>query len=91
MRCRRMSVSRGDSAVSFVMVARADWAAVSTILPMEAIVSMSGDISSASSAVEAMFAPPMSIAPTCPRANAEENAVIEITRSIITSGCAAIG
>jgi hypothetical protein len=63
----------------------------STILGTKiAAVSTPGDISSASATAEAMIAPTMAIAPACPRPDAEENSVIEITRPVETHRCASI-
>jgi hypothetical protein len=53
-------------------------------------VSASGDVPASTTAAEAMSAPAVAIAPVRPRANAQEDAVIEIARPIKTTGRAAV-
>src|ERR1700691_2918258 len=53
-------------------------------------VSTAGNISSSSSAVEAMFAPAVAVAPVRPWTDAQEDAVIEIARPIKTTGRTAV-
>jgi hypothetical protein len=53
-------------------------------------VSASRDVPASATAAEAMSAPAVAIAPVRPRANAQEDAVIEIARPIKTTGRAAV-
>ena len=56
-----------------------------------ATAAVSGDVASATRAAEAMAAPAVGVAPVGPWAYAEEDAVIEVARPIITIGRAGIG
>ena len=53
-------------------------------------VSTAGDIPASASAIEAMIAPAVAIAPARPWTHAQEDAVIEIARPIKSAGCAAV-
>src|SRR5271170_6625996 len=55
-----------------------------------AAVSTTSDVTSASTPAEAMVPPAVVIAPACPRADTEEDAIIEIARPIKTTGSAAV-
>lgn len=72
------------------MVARADCAGVSTILSMKAAVATAGDVTSATSTVEAILAPAVAIAPACPWSHAEEDPIMEVARPVIPNGGAAV-
>jgi len=64
--------------------------ATSTIGCITASVSTTGDVPSSATAVEAMFAPAVAVAPVRPGSHAQEDAVIEIARAIKTTGRAAV-
>ena len=53
-------------------------------------VSTPSDVPSAATAVEPMFAPAVAVAPVRPGSHAQEDAVIEISRPIKATGCAAV-
>jgi hypothetical protein len=61
-------------------------AVIATVTPINitAVVATTG-------AVEAMTAPPMAIAPVSPRAHAEEDAVVEVARTVIPVRSAGVG
>jgi hypothetical protein len=54
------------------------------------VVSTAFDVSSSTSAAEAMLTPAVAISPVRPWAHAQEDAAIEITRPIIATGCASV-
>jgi hypothetical protein len=64
--------------------------ATSTITCITAPVSTAGDVPSSATAVEAMFAPAVAVAPVRPGSHAQEYAVIEIARPIKATGRAAV-
>src|SRR5580658_3520586 len=47
-------------------------------------------VPASSAAAEAMLTPAVAVAPVCPRAHAQEDAVIEISRPVKAAGCAAV-
>ncbi len=57
---------------------------------MSTVISTDATVASASSAAEAMTTPAMAVAPIRPWAHAQEDAAIEVARSIIATGCTAI-
>src|SRR5580658_3780312 len=64
--------------------------ATPTIGSVTAAVSTAGDVPSSATAVEAMFAPTVAVAPVRPGSHAQEDAVIEVARPIKATGRAAV-
>jgi len=81
------------AAASIGIAVDCDWApGASAIFGMSAAcIAPAGDIVASASSDEAMRAPAVAIAPVRPWANAEEDAVIEVARTVKAAGCALIG
>src|SRR5271154_1183354 len=94
MRCCGMGSGMGSTVRCFRMatVAMSGRYCMATpmVVSIGAAVSMAFDVPSTSGALEAMFAPAMSVAPVRPGSHSQEDAVIEIARPIKTTGRAAI-
>ena len=84
MRCCGMGASYTGTTVGPASAARNACRGTTTILCMNtaAAVSTTSDVTSASTPTEAMITPAVAIAPACPWADTEKDAVIEITRSV---------
>jgi hypothetical protein len=83
--CCGMGASNGGVTVRFTSAAAAyrRWTTRAGVSPAT-------DVPSASTMAEAMFTPTVAIAPVRPWTHAQENAVVEIARSIVTTGRAGI-
>lgn len=86
-----MSAANGVSTTSSVIAATAarTTATVVAATAMESA-AVAAVISAATIAGEAVTAPAMTVAPIGPWTNAEENPVVEVARTVVSVGCAAV-